>query len=109
MTPFLTLWAVVVMVIFQNAGSIGIKPKRYTIEWMQATKERERQENTNPVTRYLDRRRTERGGTWIAQYTLPWHPYWVWMSTSHDDDLPKPGSPHLHWQDSLKQPFVKEE
>merc|ERR1712226_477972 len=81
------LWAITVMVIFQNAGSIGIKPKRYTIEWMQATRERERQENTNPVTRYLDRRRTERGGTWIAQYSLPWHPYWVWMSTSHDEDL----------------------
>merc|ERR1712107_676199 len=55
-TPFLTLWAITTMVIFQNAGSTGIKPKRYTIEWMQATKERERQENTNPVTRYLDRR-----------------------------------------------------
>ena len=24
------------------------------------------EENANPVTRYLDRRRTERGGTWIA-------------------------------------------
>merc|ERR1712194_819574 len=60
-SPFLTLWAIVVMVIFQNSGSIGIKPKRYTIEWMQAIRERERQENTNPVTRYLDRRRTDRG------------------------------------------------
>eukprot|EP00913_Durusdinium_trenchii_P003977 g3683.t1 len=47
-----------------------------------ANRERERQENTNPVTRYLDRRRTERGGTWIAQYNLPWHPYWVWMRSS---------------------------
>merc|ERR1711957_955946 len=112
--PFLTLWAIVVMVIFQNSGSIGIKPKRYTIEWMQATKERGSQENTNPVTRYLDRRRTERGGTWIAQYHLPWHPYWMWMPNSHDPDFPewhleKTGHPHLHWQDSMKTSFRNEE
>merc|ERR1712134_98453 len=88
-TPFLALWAITTMVIFQNAGSIGIKPKRYTIEWIQATKERERIENTNPVTRYLDRRRNERGGVWIAQYNLPWHPYWMWMADSHDPDFPE--------------------
>merc|ERR1719379_139512 len=62
-SPILALMAITFMVIFQNAGSIGIKPKRYTIEWIQATKERERQENTNPVTRYLDRRRHERGAS----------------------------------------------
>merc|ERR1712066_757137 len=72
-----------------NAGSIGIKPKRYTIEWIQANKERERIENTNPVTRYLDRRRHERGGTWIAQYHLPWHPYFLWMGDTHDPDYPE--------------------
>merc|ERR1712014_352688 len=102
--PWLVLWALTTMVIFQNMGSIGIKPKRYTIEWIQATKERERQENCNPVTRYLDRRRAERGGTWVAQYHLPWHPYWMWMSSSHDSDFPEFYSkdlpaPHLHYND----------
>merc|ERR1712070_168596 len=117
-TPFLVLWALTTMVIFQNAGSIGIKPKRYTIEWIQATKERERIENTNPVTRYLDRRREERGGVWIAQYNLPWHPYWMWMFASHDPDFPEyninPGAnaprPHLHYTDTdLTKPFVIKE
>merc|ERR1711862_476030 len=55
--PFLILGVFVLSMILQNAGSIGIKPKRYSIEWIQANRERERQENTNPVTRYLDRRR----------------------------------------------------
>ena len=41
------------MAVVQNAGSIGIKLERYTIEWMQAIEERERIENTNPVSRYL--------------------------------------------------------
>merc|ERR1711933_76520 len=114
MTPFLTLWAITVMVIFQNSGSIGIKPKWYTIEWLLATKERERQENTNPVTRYLDRRRAERGGTWIAQYHLPWHPYFMWMGSTHDPDYPEfyldsPPAPHMHYVDSMTKPFVTEE
>merc|ERR1712113_1083478 len=79
-------------------------------EWMQTTKERERQENTNPVTRYLDRRRNERGGTFIAQYHLPWHPYFIWMGNSHDPDYPeyhldRPGHPHLHWKEPLTTPF----
>ena len=100
------------------------RPKRYTIEWMQANRERERQdqswsksslcrfwsndlmltfwsfshnvhcfgsscvvaiskfhnkcqENTNPVTRYLDRRRTERGGTWIVAWlSRQWRRRW---------------------------------
>lgn len=113
-SPFLIVWALSVMVVVQNSGSIGIKPKRYTIEWMQATRERERQENTNPVTRYLDRRRTERGGTWIAQYHLPWHPYWMWMSGSHDEDFPEyyaPGTvhPHLHWKDDVSVSTLREE
>eukprot|EP00440_Ansanella_granifera_P013856 gb/GFBE01015055.1/.p1 GENE.gb/GFBE01015055.1/~~gb/GFBE01015055.1/.p1 ORF type:complete len:112 (+),score=24.77 gb/GFBE01015055.1/:1-336(+) len=110
------MWALLVMVVFQNAGSIGIRPKRYTIEWMQANRERERQENTNPVTRYLDRRRTERGGTWIAQYALPWHPYWLWMHNTHDPDYPefyleKPESPHLHYEDYKRMdvPFTAPE
>ncbi len=47
--------------VAQKTGNIGIKPKRYTIDWCQATKERERVENSNPVTRYLDRRVAERG------------------------------------------------
>eukprot|EP00929_Paragymnodinium_shiwhaense_P073636 TRINITY_DN375_c0_g1_i4.p2 TRINITY_DN375_c0_g1~~TRINITY_DN375_c0_g1_i4.p2 ORF type:complete len:219 (-),score=36.66 TRINITY_DN375_c0_g1_i4:139-795(-) len=112
--PVLVLWALVTMVVFQNAGSIGIKPKRYTIEWMQASKERERQENCNPVTRYLDRRREERGGVWIAQYHLPWHPYFMWMSNSHDPEfvdeygMASPPRPGLHYTDKMTVPFKNE-
>jgi len=117
-SPFLIVWAITTMVIFQNAGSIGVKPKRYTPEWMQATKERERQENTNPVTRYLDRRRGERGGIWIAQYHLPWHPYFMWMQDVHDHDFPefystdsRGGCPraHLHFTDDMTVPFRKDD
>ena len=50
-----------VILLWRFAGTFGIKPLRYTIEWMEAAKERERQENANPVTRYLDRRCAERG------------------------------------------------
>eukprot|EP00403_Amphidinium_massartii_P015135 CAMPEP_0178434084 /NCGR_PEP_ID=MMETSP0689_2-20121128/33241_1 /TAXON_ID=160604 /ORGANISM="Amphidinium massartii, Strain CS-259" /LENGTH=224 /DNA_ID=CAMNT_0020056137 /DNA_START=34 /DNA_END=708 /DNA_ORIENTATION=- len=112
--PLLTLWALTTMVIFQNAGSIGIRPKRYTIEWLIATKERERLENTNPVTRYLDRRRAERGSTWIAQYHLPWHPFWMWMRNTHDTDFPEyyrpvPPRPGLHYQDDMTKTFVNED
>merc|ERR1712060_460829 len=99
-----------------NAGSIGIRPKRYTIEWMNAQRERERIENCNPVTRYLDRRRTERGGTWIAQYNLPWHPYWPWMMNSHDNDFPEfyaPATvhPHLIYKDTdrMTKSFLPED
>merc|ERR1719195_1657416 len=114
MGPILSLGAIFMMVIVQNAGSIGIKPKRYTIEWIQATKERERIENTNPVTRYLDRRRTERGVTWFAQYNLPWHPYWIWMQHSHDPDYPEyyletPPRPGLHYEDKMDKSFKTEE
>ncbi|CAK0823024.1 unnamed protein product, partial [Prorocentrum cordatum] len=98
-TPWLVLWSLVTMVIFQNAGSVGIRPKRYTVEWLQATKERERIENTNPVTRYLDRRRTERGGTWTDRAVQPAvAPVLdgMWMSNTHDPDFPEynvPGTP----------------
>merc|ERR1711862_626647 len=109
--PFLVLWAICTMILVQNGGSIGIKPKRYTIEWMQANKERERIENTNPVSRYLDRRKYERAGNWLAQYTLPWHPYFIWMRDSHDPDFPEyyakyPTGPHLHWTDDITQPNI---
>lgn len=50
-----------VVLLWRFAMMFGIKPLRYTIEWMEAAKERERQENANPVTRYLDRRNAERG------------------------------------------------
>merc|ERR1712107_254099 len=69
---------------------------------------------TNPVTRYLDRRREERGGVWIAQYNLPWHPYWMWMSNSHDLDFPEyyaPSKvhPHLHFTDDITKTLVVSE
>jgi hypothetical protein len=112
-TPILVTMALIIMVIFQNGGSVGIKPKRYTIEWVEATKERERIENTNPVTRYLDRRKHERSGNWLAQYALPWHPYWVWMTNAHDPDFPEyyrktPGAPSIHWTDNMTVSFKKD-
>mmetsp|Transcript_5086 Transcript_5086/g.12198 ORF Transcript_5086/g.12198 Transcript_5086/m.12198 type:complete len:226 (+) Transcript_5086:58-735(+) len=111
--PCLALWAITTMVVVQNAGSFGIRPKRYTIEWLMATKERERIENTNPVTRYLDRRRTERGSTWILQYSMPWHPFWMWMHTTHDPDYPEfyaptPPANGLHYSESMTKSFRKD-
>ncbi|KAK2194964.1 uncharacterized protein BdWA1_003556 [Babesia duncani] len=44
--------------LIQTLPLVGVKPKRYTIEWIQAQKERELAENTNPISRYLDRRRS---------------------------------------------------
>ena len=38
-----------ISVVICKGSSLGIKPKRYTQEWMIATKEREKVENTNPV------------------------------------------------------------
>lgn len=73
--------------IFSNLGSIGIKPKRYTIEWMEASKERDRAENTNAVTRYLDRRRKERGSHWLMEDYLPTHPFFLHMRNHHDTQL----------------------
>lgn len=49
----------------------GIKPKRFTTEWMLANKERERAENSNPMTRYLDRRRKVRSGCGHSIYIQP--------------------------------------
>mmetsp|Transcript_69353 Transcript_69353/g.129559 ORF Transcript_69353/g.129559 Transcript_69353/m.129559 type:complete len:228 (+) Transcript_69353:53-736(+) len=113
--PCLVLWAISTVVFMQNAGSIGIRPKRYTIEWIVATKERERIENTNPVTRYLDRRRSERGSTWILQYILPWHPFWMWMHNTHDPDYPQfyqesPPPLGMHWKETplMGKSFAKE-
>merc|ERR1712061_157171 len=54
--PVLCSFLIAMILIFKNANCIGIKPKRYTIDWLHAQKERERTENGNPVTRYLDRR-----------------------------------------------------
>lgn len=82
--PFLTAFFMMIMTIVQNAGSIGIRPKRYTQEWMVALKERERVENTNPVTRYLDRRRRERGYQFSTWEHLPMNTYIFWMGNSHD-------------------------
>jgi len=82
--PFLIGGMMMMMIFIQNAGSIGIKPKRYTQEWLVATKERERVENTNPITRYLDRRRRERGSQLNTADLLPIHPFVFWMGNSHD-------------------------
>jgi hypothetical protein len=82
--PLLLFMSIVGMTVLQNAGSIGIRPKRYTEEWVIATKERERVENCNPVTRYLDRRRAERGSHFVIANYLPYHAYFMWMRNSHD-------------------------
>jgi hypothetical protein len=70
--------------VLLNARFVGVKPKRFTPEWMAAMKERERAENTNPVTRYMDRRRRERGVHFVLGNVLPFHQYFLWMRNSHD-------------------------
>lgn len=84
MFPFLftTIWTFSFFLI--NARFIGVKPRRYTPEWIAAAKERERAENTNPVTRYLDRRRSERGVHFLLGNIMPYHQYFIWMRNSHD-------------------------
>lgn len=84
--PILVTTITVFLTLGQKTGNVGIKPKRYTIEWLQATKERERVENTNPVTRFLDRRCRERG--WHMQWSdyMPYHGYFMWMHNSHDHE-----------------------
>ncbi|UKK02184.2 Cg8 protein [Theileria orientalis] len=83
-----TLLVFVLAFLLQNSFLIGVKPKRYTVEWVNASKERALAENTNPVTRYLDRRRRERGMNWILQNYLPSHPYFALLGEYyHDPDL----------------------
>lgn len=36
---------------------LGISPSIYTQDWIEASRERDRAENSYPFTRYLDRRR----------------------------------------------------
>jgi len=83
-TPVGLLAIVIAMNFIQNAGSIGIKPKRYTLEWIEASKERERVENNNPVTRYHDRRRAERGMNFVLGDYLPYHPSQPYIKNAHD-------------------------
>eukprot|EP00388_Colpodella_angusta_P016102 GDKJ01039914.1.p1 GENE.GDKJ01039914.1~~GDKJ01039914.1.p1 ORF type:complete len:200 (+),score=47.58 GDKJ01039914.1:1-600(+) len=66
-------------------GTIGIKPKRFTVEWLEAQKERDRIENSNAVTNYLDRRRKERGSHWLMKEYMPEHSYFLWMGSNHHD------------------------
>ena len=79
---FCSLWSTAYCLL--NFRYIGVKPKRYTPEWINAAKERERAENTNPVTRYMDRRRRERGPHFVLGNVLPFHQYFIWMRNSHD-------------------------
>ena len=79
---FSVVW--VASFILLNFRYIGVKPKRFTPEWVAAMKERERAENTNPVSRYMDRRRRERGPHFILGNVLPYHQYFLWMRDSHD-------------------------
>ncbi|KAF8819570.1 Cg8 family protein, partial [Cardiosporidium cionae] len=74
--------------VISNMGCIGVRPKRYTIEWMEASKERDRAENTNPFTRYLDRRRKERGPHWLLEDFMPTHPHFLFLDRYyHDTEL----------------------
>ncbi|KNG77299.1 hypothetical protein PFMG_03507, partial [Plasmodium falciparum IGH-CR14] len=70
---------------FHHISYLVIKPKRFTVECVEANKERERAENTNPITRYLDRRRKERGPHCILEDFLPSHPCYLHMSKYHHD------------------------
>lgn len=79
------LFVFTVAFLILNLGTYGIKPKRFTIEWMLASKERDRAENSNPCTRYLDRRRKERGPNWIVEEYLPWHAFSLNMGRYHSD------------------------
>lgn len=83
-TPVGLLTILIVVNIIQNAGSIGIKPKRFTLEWAEAAKERERCENTNPITRYHDRRRSERGHNLVFGDYLPNNSFFPHMGNAHD-------------------------
>jgi hypothetical protein len=89
--PVVVMFGILTANMIQNLGSIGIRPKRFTPEWQSALKERERAENTNPVTRYLDRRREERGWQFMPSDYYPTHPYFMWMKDSHDWDHPVEG------------------
>jgi hypothetical protein len=86
--PVAVMFGILFANMIQNLGSIGIRPKRFTPEWQGMMKERERAENTNPVTRYLDRRRAERGFNPMLSDYYPTHPYFIWMKNSHDWDAP---------------------
>lgn len=84
--PVLLSFLIFTLLMLKNISCLGIKPKRYTIEWVQAQKERERAENSNPVTRYLDRRVAERGHHVYLGDILPFNYYFMWMHNSHDHD-----------------------
>ncbi|KAK1442858.1 hypothetical protein BgAZ_303760 [Babesia gibsoni] len=71
--------------LFQNMMLIGVKPKRYTIEWIEAQQERELAENTNPISRYLDRRRSERGPNWMLRNYMPSHPHFFHLGDYYKD------------------------
>merc|ERR1719473_2632161 len=88
--PIAVVFGIITANLIQNLGSIGIKPKRFTPEWQARLKDRERAENTNPVTRYLDRRRAERGPHPLGSDYYPIHPYFVWMYNAHDPDAAIP-------------------
>lgn len=70
--------------LFYMSQAAGGKPKRFTPEWVSAQKERERCENTDPITRYLDRRRAERGNHFVLSNVLPQHPHFLFMGDAHD-------------------------
>lgn len=90
----LLLFSISVASMIVHFSVLGIKPRRYTLEWMLANKERERAENSNPMTRYLDRRRQERGPNWLPEKYLPNHPFpsITWTTTA---DQAKAGEVNL--------------
>ncbi|CAD7932683.1 unnamed protein product [Amoebophrya sp. A25] len=99
--PGIILWAMIMISMGLHGSAIGIKPKRFTIDWVMAAKERERCENGNPITRYLDRRISERGWHIVVGDYIPHHKYFLWMQDAYDHewresrglpDLTEPGS-----------------
>mmetsp|Transcript_18992 Transcript_18992/g.47496 ORF Transcript_18992/g.47496 Transcript_18992/m.47496 type:complete len:260 (+) Transcript_18992:124-903(+) len=85
--PGILLWFMIMISMFLHAGAIGIKPKRFTVDWVMASKERDRAENSNPVTRYLDRRVSERGWHIVLGDYLPHHRYFLWMNDTFDHEF----------------------
>eukprot|EP00916_Digyalum_oweni_P019817 GHVL01033079.1.p1 GENE.GHVL01033079.1~~GHVL01033079.1.p1 ORF type:complete len:229 (+),score=30.53 GHVL01033079.1:25-711(+) len=89
---------------------IGVLPKHLTEEWMIAVKERDRAENINPVSRYLDRRRAERGSHWIGQDFVPYTKY-IFHANKHKPDADvleywekmKAKNPHWHFEDTEQE------
>lgn len=79
----------------------GWYPLRFSKEYMEKTHELARIENCNPITRYLDRRRRERGYNWLPE---------EWRSWSSSIDVHRPfGAPFSDKNYARKQAEMEPE